>query len=218
MTDLPVYTYDDLVAMGVSFSELEPEVGPTEEFPKIDRREEFNRLYQNMGKRYDIVLGGFIENANGTFLATDKLVGTNIIYLNKSISDFVIISDNPFVGLEYKLATQNCANLVVDFLEIALPDVGFAQIMDSIPFKTRLKYFTSDIDPLLRELGFIKINVADIQQYDMLVWQYNDTATSHLAAYLGNNKILHHIPNRLSCIDEIDLTSNKLLGVYRYGN
>jgi hypothetical protein len=197
---------------------FEQEVSPTDDFPKIDRPVEYAKFLNNIGKRYNIIQGGFVEAEDGEFLVTDKLVGNNIIYVNRSISNYVIMSDNKFVGLDYILTTQNCAILTAKYLDYAKQDgVNYEKMMKSIPLRKLIFYFRNAVNPLLEELGFSAVPIEDLQVNDIIVWQYNTTATSHMGVYLGDNKLIHHIPQRMSCIDTIDLTSNKVLGVYRYG-
>jgi hypothetical protein len=197
---------------------FEQQVAPDEEFPKIERFEEYKKFLTKLGSRCNIVKGGFVDAPDGEFLITDKLVGTNIIYVNRSIADFSIMSDNKFIGLDYILTTQNCAILTAKYLDYAKQDgVNYEKMMKSIPLRKLIFYFRNAVAPLLEELGFTSVPVEQIQVNDIIVWQYNTTATSHMGVYLGDNKLLHHIPQRISCIDNIDLSSNKVLGVYRYG-
>ena len=57
--------------------------------------------------------------------------------------------------------------------------------------------------------------VETMQKGDMLVYDSVPNTISHIAIYLGDNKVLHHMPNKLSSVDILDNT--KVKGIYRYG-
>jgi hypothetical protein len=199
-------------------ADFEEQVSPVVDFPPIIHNEEYIKFSKNIGGRYNIQQGRFVEAEDGEFLVTDKLIGKGIIYLDKNRNTWSVLADNPFVGKEYILQTQNCAILTAKYLDYAKDDgVNYEKMMKSIPLKKLIYYFRNAVNPLLEELGFQSIPVSEIQVHDIIVWQFNDFATSHMGVYLGDNKLIHHIPSMISCIDTIDLNSSKVLGVYRYG-
>jgi hypothetical protein len=199
-------------------ADFEEQVSPVVDFPPINHNEEYIKFCKNIGGRYNIQQGRFVEAEDGEFLVTDKLIGKGIIYLDKNRNTWSVLADNPFVGKEYILQTQNCAILTAKYLDYAKDDgVNYEKMMKSIPLKKLIYYFRNAVNPLLEELGFQSIPVSEIQVHDIIVWQFNDFATSHMGVYLGDNKLIHHIPSMISCIDTIDLNSSKVLGVYRYG-
>jgi cell wall-associated NlpC family hydrolase len=63
--------------------------------------------------------------------------------------------------------------------------------------------------------GFVQVET--LQVGDSLVYENGlPSLGNHVGVYLGENKILHHIPNKLSSIDLLDNT--KILGIFRYGS
>lgn len=199
-------------------ADFEDQVSPVVDFPPINHGEEYIKFAENIGVRYNIQQGRFVEADDGEFLVTDKLIGKGTIYLDKNRKTWSVLADNPFVGKEYFLQTQNCAILTAKYLDYAKDDgVNYEKMMKSIPLKKLIYYFRNAVNPLLEELGFVSIPVSEIQVNDIVVWQFNDLSTSHMGVYLGDNKLIHHIPSMISCIDTIDLNSSKVLGVYRYG-
>jgi len=51
--------------------------------------------------------------------------------------------------------------------------------------------------------GFSEVPLASLQEGDVLLMHIGGNITGHGAVYLGNNKIGHHLPGRLSSIDVI---------------
>ena len=51
------------------------------------------------------------------------------------------------------------------------------------------------------QYGFEPVN--DLQRHDLIVMKFGPVP-NHGAIYLGNNKVLHHVGGRFSCIEELD--------------
>lgn len=51
------------------------------------------------------------------------------------------------------------------------------------------------------EAGFYEIELSEIKEHDMLAMQIHGKAINHVAIYLGNDLILHHLARRLSSRD-----------------
>lgn len=179
-----------------------------------DLLEKIQELKADIGEKYTIKEGILVKDSLGEFTVTDKLIDGNIVYIGNG--KITVISNNPFIGLPYDMRYQNCVGLVASYLNTVQGSVDYIKLVKSIPIKKIIYYFNNPISPFLEELGFSLIALEDIKPNDIIVWQYNGLATSHIGAYLGENKLLHHIPNKLSCIDTIDLNSNKVLGIFRY--
>lgn len=223
-------TQEEIDALGITQEEIDAAVAAFEqqeqvtfteedtEFAPVEPIEQYQEFLGNIGSRYNITGGKFIKSDDGEFLVTDKLLGKGTIFIDKSNSTYSVLSDNPFIGLPYRLKDQNCAIMTAKYLDYATNDgVGYEKLMKAIPMRRLIYYFRNAVNPLLEDIGFVRVPVENIQVNDIIVWQFNKTATSHMGVYLGDNKMIHHIPAMISCIDEVDLNSPKVLGVYRYG-
>jgi proteasome lid subunit RPN8/RPN11 len=62
---------------------------------------------------------------------------------------------------------------------------------------------TPHLDNLLAA-GYYEINIKDLREGDGLLMEVAALTINHCAIYVGHGKILHHLPNRLSRIDEYD--------------
>jgi hypothetical protein len=68
------------------------------------------------------------------------------------------------------------------------------------------------------ELGLQEVDPATLQVNDIILGGLPDIPeiTSHTAVYIGNDKILHHRPYKLSSID--DLATADIQRVFRHAN
>jgi hypothetical protein len=180
--------------------------------------DDHKRFLNNVGKRYDLVEGYFEEAEDGQFLVTRNLTGTDIIFVTDQT--YTILAENKFVGIKYALPLQHCGVLVLDYLDHVKADddpVSYRGLMTSLPASRIIQCFKESVAPLLEQQGFVSHPREELQVNDIVIWAITPGWTSHMGIYLGDNKIIHHIANRYSSIDTIDITSDKLIGVYRYG-
>jgi proteasome lid subunit RPN8/RPN11 len=56
----------------------------------------------------------------------------------------------------------------------------------------------------MRAAGFHEIPVKDIEPGDVVLMEVAALTINHCAIYMGHGKILHHLPGRLSRVDEYD--------------
>lgn len=60
------------------------------------------------------------------------------------------------------------------------------------------------------QYGFEPVN--DLQRHDLIVMKFGPVP-NHGAIYLGDNKVLHHIGGRFSCIEELSRNYKKSIGI-----
>jgi cell wall-associated NlpC family hydrolase len=99
-------------------------------------------------------------------------------------------------GREYIYGKYDCFSLVRDFysnLGIFIPDhIRLSEWLES-------DNTYSPYDELHQQYGFIKVD--EPKPNDIIIMKCTASSNLHIAIYIGNNKILHHCINRLSCID-----------------
>jgi len=103
----------------------------------------------------------------------------------------------PLVGREWSHGVLDCYSLIRDWYArergLQLPD-----------FARRDEWWLRGDDLYVehfREAGFVEIDPADIQPGDGILMRVVSPVTNHGAVYLGDNRIIHHVQNRLSCRD-----------------
>lgn len=103
----------------------------------------------------------------------------------------------PLVGREWSHSVLDCYSLIRDWFAqergIALPDFyrqdewwlrGGDLYLDGFP-----------------RAGFREIAPADMNEGDVILMRVASPVPNHGAVYLGDNRIIHHVQNRLSCRD-----------------
>lgn len=103
----------------------------------------------------------------------------------------------PLVGREWSHGVLDCYSLIRDWYAqergLALPD-----------FTRRDEWWLRGENLYVehfREAGFIDIDPSDIRPGDGVLMRVVSPVTNHGAVYLGDNRIIHHVQNRLSCRD-----------------
>jgi hypothetical protein len=167
-----------------------------------------------IGKKFNVVNGEFVEDSDG-ILTVSTSPFNNSIYLNTLNNTWLVVSDL-LIGIPYRIARDDCATLCARYL-----DKHFGSKIEEKLFSLTLKEWTNYIklggETLIKEVGGYEVNLSQLKEKDVVSYEIEDSRiTSHLAVYLGNNKILHHVPNKYSSIDDIDMS--KVKRVFRYGN
>lgn len=103
-----------------------------------------------------------------------------------------------YVGRPYMYGVMDCYSLVVDYY-----DREFDIKLDFMP-QNRIPFFWEEGMPLMEDsfdhLGFVRLGTGSIPEVgDLFVMQCGSKVANHVAIYIGDDKILHHSHNRLSC-------------------
>lgn len=176
---------------------------------------EFQDFIDKIGSRYTITEGDLVESVTGEFVVSETFA-INTIYLNRLNKTCNLITNkDSYIGRPYKLRVSDCINLVTSWLDNNL-NTNYNKVYDNTSRKDLLKYLNEGMDGWFEINGFTKVTTDSIKIHDCIIYNWGGHAvSSHIGVYVGDNKILHHIPNKLSCIDTID--NNKILGAYRNG-
>ncbi len=174
---------------------------------------EYQDLVDKVGMRFDIVEGELRESPSGLFLCSTTYQPYSI-YLNKQTRQYSIIAPNSsYLGRKYQLRKRDCITLIAEWLDNNYSS-NFSDYYYRFSNKQFVYYYKNGMSLWFEDNGFQKVN--DYQEGDCLVYKYREAVISHAGIYLNNNRILHHLPDKLSCIDAVD--SSKVLGIYRYAN
>lgn len=103
----------------------------------------------------------------------------------------------PMVGREWSHGVLDCYSLIRDWYAqergLLLPD-----------FARRDEWWLRGQDLYIEGFevaGFRQVDPADMQPGDVILMRVASPVTNHGAVYLGDNRIIHHVQNRLSCRD-----------------
>lgn len=174
---------------------------------------EFKDFADRIGTRYSIVNGDLVEAETGEFVVSETF-GTNTIYVNKLTRTCNLIpAPNSYTGRPYKLKYTDCITLVASWLDKNRGS-SFGNVYSSISRKQWFHYYEVGMKHYYLDNGFKE--VSSLEEGDCIVYEYATNIHNHVGIYIKDNKILHHIPQKLSSLDNID--SSLILGIYRYGN
>jgi len=177
---------------------------------------DYNLFADKVGKRFSLVRGLLVEDEFGLFTVSYEF-NQYSIYLNKQQKTWAPIApQKSYLARAYVLKRSDCITLFTEWLDDHL-HTSFGNIYNTISNKQFLKYYKSGMRLWYEDNNFCEVSKP--ARGDCLV--YADAVTevvpnNHVGVCVAEDKILHHLPGRLSSIDTIDY--NKILGCYRYVN
>ena len=68
----------------------------------------------------------------------------------------------------------------------------------------------------LEKINFIEIDKSEMVEGDLLVFRVRSPQPNHLGIYLGEDKFIHHLFNRLSCEDDLSKWKSQFIKVLRF--
>ena len=123
-----------------------------------------------------------------------------IIYSVPSFQKTVYIpelKEEPLTGRTYNFGENDCYSLVREYyrreLNIVLPSIEFEDNW----WDKGLNYFVDLVEPF----GFVEVDTP--QKGDVILFQIYGTVPNHCGIYLGEDVMLHHAENRLSCRESL---------------
>ena len=128
-----------------------------------------------------------IENSGLPWLIVNYPVGNHTITEPSGFK-------HPLVGRQFVKGVLDCYELVKDYydqeLNIDLPSYVRPEVWWEEGRSILLENFAA--------FGFREIDQSELQPNDCILMQVGSTVPNHVAVYVGDDKILHHVLNRLS--------------------
>jgi len=176
---------------------------------------EYQNFSDKVGTRFDIVNGDLVESPSGLFIVSETYQN-NTIYLNKqSKKATLIVEMSKYIGRPYKLRVSDCTSLWTQWLD-ANKGSSYYQIYKAMPHREFMAWMKAGMCSYFESQPFTKVTSDNLVEGDCLVYSFNDMIDSHVGIYINENKILHHLPRKMSSLDILD--RSKILGAYRYAN
>lgn len=169
----------------------------------------YNEFLEKIGSKYDIVNGVLVESDTGV-LTVSKNFEQYTIYLNtlsKSVS--LIIPEKAYIGRFYLLKKSDCIKLVNEWLDDKLKTTNYLERYKNTDNRTFKKYYSEGVKHAYLDNSFVEVDSQSVSVNDVIVYGNKN----HVAVCVDTNRILHHMPGKLSCYDQLD--TEKILGVYR---
>ena len=160
----------------------------------------------NVGNKADIKNGIIVISEDGFLTISDNPMQYSAYVNERSSTITAIIPKTDYRGRIYSLKEADCVTLAAEWYDTN-KGTNILKFIDSLSIEEyRMLWGNSFVEYLLT-LGFTKREGLP-QKGDVVYYE----RPNHIGIYLGDGKILHHLPRKLSCIDELDYS--KLGDVY----
>jgi proteasome lid subunit RPN8/RPN11 len=117
-------------------------------------------------------------------------------------------------GKEYIFGIQDCFEACRQFLKTKNINIKNRAAFEDNWWTKGLNYFSPE---LIKEWGFNPIDLNNVKELDIIVFQVMEEVPNHCGVYLGDDIFYHHAFNRLSCRENLfPLWNQYIVGAYRY--
>jgi len=172
----------------------------------------YDELKKQEGNFLDIVLGELVLSDNGFIKISSEFKDYNLVLDDENKSFNLVIPYKEYRGHTYKLRNNDCVSLYSRWFDDQF-GTNFLSIYKNASYTKFLKYYKSDFKDWFKQNNFLE--VTDLKYGDCLFYNIdNKEFSNHIGAYLGENKILHHLPNKYSSIDNLE--TSKIQRIFRY--
>jgi len=178
------------------------------------------RLYEEVvllvGQRVDVVLGDLVAAENGPLVVSETITPECILVSKRKQTATAITSLK--IAQPYARMKNDCVSLAARFMDELTGTKKYTSRYRQITVREYLANLGGGAADFMLELGLAEVDASDLQPNDIILGGLPDVPaiTSHMAIFLGGDKILHHRPYKLSSID--DLATADVQRVFRYAN
>lgn len=171
---------------------------------------------EKIGSKYTVEWGELVEADDGEFVVSQTPGKNRIILSNFAKTASLAADPDLWIGRVWALKKSDCASLAAEYQDKQF-NADYMATIKGYSLKKWGEYFHRGMVAWLEDFGMPKVALEDRQLHDVVVYDYDGDHNMHVGTYLGDNKLLHHLPNKLSSIDVVDFTeTDKFLGVYRH--
>ena len=119
----------------------------------------------------------------------------------------------PLIGREYDFGKNDCFELARDYYIAEGFNIPHRPPFEDDWWHKDLDYFSDDY---IKTWNFKKVE-GNFQKNDLLIFTIRANVGNHCAVYMGNDIMIHHGENRISCRENIyPFWKKYITGVYRY--
>lgn len=158
-------------------------------------------LAKHIGERVNIINGKCRLADDGEFLISDSF-GTETVWVPAE-GKIQCITKQPFVGRNYRISKVDCITLVCEYLksEALLSWYKGLSLEKVLLMQRDTVGAWLDSDDRFTDVGM------DYSDGDILLYAHaKNMVGNHIGIAYPGNKILHHLPNKISCVDDLDLS------------
>jgi len=171
---------------------------------------DYNYFLEKLGNKFNIVNGDLVVADDGQFTVTNEFKDYSI-YLNPINKTWSIIAPKKsYIARTFNLRRSDCLTLNFEWLDDHY-GTDYSSIYKNTSNRDFYRIFNEGLQDWYSTHGFTKVDTPE--PGDTFIYAWKPGFNSHVATYLGDNKILHHVPGKLSSIDTYN--PNKVLATYR---
>jgi hypothetical protein len=162
----------------------------------------------HIGQKADIVNGEVVLAENGFLEVTENPKSFSVYVDRSSGTAVLIVPKEDWRGRKYRFRVQDCVVLTCLWMD----DYCGSDTLSHARQVTRAEYIhlnENGYDHILEKAGYVLQDRAP-EHGDLLVYENH----VHIGVCLDGDKILHHLPLKLSCIDPLD--PSLILKVFRH--
>jgi len=158
-------------------------------------------LNKHIGERVNIINGKCRLAEDGDFIISKSFTSECIWVPDEG--KVQCITKQPFIGRNYRISKVDCITLVCEYLE----SESLLKWYHGLSLENVLKMQTDTVANWLdNDTRFTNVGM-DYDDGDVLLYAHaKNMVGNHIGIAYPGDKILHHLPNKLSCIDDMDLT------------
>lgn len=178
------------------------------------------RLYQEcvplIGQRVDVVAGDLVATANGPLLVSETITPESIL-VNKRTQSAMALTDLK-IAQPYVRMKNDCVSLAARFMDQLTGTKIYTERYSRVTIREYLANLGGGAADYILSLGLVEVTNSPLEPNDIILGGLPGipAITSHMAVYLGGNKILHHRPYKLSSIDA--LADADIQRIFRYAD
>jgi hypothetical protein len=170
---------------------------------------EYSDLIDNLGKNVNLIEGELILDDTGAFELSVEFK-KEIIWVQPN-GVYTVITSTDFIGRKYELGVSDCVSLVCEFLN----DETLIEWYRTLNLRDLLRVVSISSKVWFQENENFTEVFGEMLIGDCVVYNVVEAKPdTHIGVYCAPGKILHHLPEKLSCIDILDPT--KVSGVFRH--
>lgn len=170
-----------------------------------------------VNQRLSVSMGELVPSEDG-FLTASFSLGQNVVYVDGlRRTSAVVTPKNEYRARSYRLKKNDCVTLVLEWLArergvTHMPD-GKKTLMEmysTIDNRSFMSAYKDGAGMMAGDFGFSQVDKEDLQVGDVIAIH------NHVAVVVAEGKMLHHLPSKLSSVDDINFAL--VTEVYRYAN
>jgi len=132
-----------------------------------------------------------------------------------------------YLGIKHDYYMVNCFTLIKDVYKNELNFTDFEYICSNVgvpngtPIDKRRWIFRTTLTQIESHAVkfFKKVNLTEIQEFDLILFKLNDIRPFHFGVYVSQNKFLHVEEGNWSCLSDLDINyRDSVASIWRLSN